>query len=216
MIGKHKKRYNLTNNYLGPSYNNNQIRKILDRYRLRYHFVKNQSQAAAKSIYNNKIIGWFQDSIEFGDRALGNRSILADPRKADMKDRVNKSVKYREEFRPFAPAILKEEVKNYFLNPQYSNFMERTLKIKNKKQKYIPAVTHKDGTGRLQTVDKFNNPKFYSLIKEFYQLSGIPLVLNTSFNYKGDPIVCSPEDAIKTFYLSGLDELYLGNYKLIK
>ena len=94
--------------------------------------------------------------------------------------------------------------------------MERTLKIKNNKQKYIPAVTHKDGTGRLQTVDKFNNPKFYSLIKEFYQLSGIPLVLNTSFNYKGDPIVCSPEDAIKTFYLSGLDELYLGNYKLIK
>ena len=133
-----------------------------------------------------------------------------------MKSRVNNSIKYREQFRPFAPAILNEYTSDFFENPQSSFFMERTLKIKKIKQKLIPAVTHLDGTGRLQTVNKVNNQKFYELIMEFYKLTKIPVVLNTSFNYKGDPIVCSPDDAIKTFYLSGLDELYLGNYRVIK
>ena len=216
VINKKKKRYVMNNNFLGPEFSNNEIRKILNKYKIKYQYLDNVSKEAAKSIANSKIIGWFQGKIEFGDRALGNRSILADPRNKNMKSRVNKSIKYREQFRPFAPAILNEYTSDFFENPQSSFFMERTLKIKKIKQKLIPAVTHLDGTGRLQTVNKVNNQKFYELIVEFFKLTKIPIVLNTSLNYKGDPIVCSPDDAIKTFYLSGLDELYLGNYRVIK
>lgn len=216
VINKKKKRYVMNNNFLGPEFSNNEIRKILNKYKIKYQYLDNVSKEAAKSIANSKIIGWFQGKIEFGDRALGNRSILADPRNKNMKSRVNKSIKYREQFRPFAPAILNEYTSDFFENPQSSFFMERTLKIKKIKRKLIPAVTHLDGTGRLQTVNKVNNQKFYELIIEFFKLTKIPIVLNTSLNYKGDPIVCSPDDAIKTFYLSGLDELYLGNYRVIK
>ena len=216
VINKKKKRYVMNNNFLGPEFSNNEIRKILNKYKIKYQYLDNVSKEAAKSIANSKIIGWFQGKIEFGDRALGNRSILADPRNKNMKSRVNKSIKYREQFRPFAPAILNEYTSDFFENPQSSFFMERTLKIKKIKRKLIPAVTHLDGTGRLQTVNKVNNQKFYELIVEFFKLTKIPIVLNTSLNYKGDPIVCSPDDAIKTFYLSGLDELYLGNYRVIK
>ena len=210
------KRYTLKSNYLGPSFSNDQIKKTLKKYKIRFEYLKKPEKIAAKSISEQKIIGWFQDGIEFGDRALGNRSILADPRQKNMKDRVNMSVKYREKFRPFAPSILFEKTKDYFLNPQSSFFMEKTLRIRKSKQILIPAITHKDGTGRLQTVKKENNSKFYDLINEFYKITGIPLVLNTSLNYKGEPIVCTPDDAIKTFFLSGLDELYLGNYKIKK
>ena len=216
VINKKQKRYVMNNNYLGPEFSNNEIKKILDKYKIKYQYIKDVTKVAAISISKSKIIGWFQGKIEFGDRALGNRSILADPRNKNMKSRVNNSIKYREQFRPFAPAILNEHASTFFENPQSSFFMERTLKIKESKQRLIPAVTHLDGTGRLQTVSKSNNQKFYNLIMEFYKLTKIPIVLNTSFNYKGDPIVCSPDDAIKTFYLSGLDELYLGNYRIIK
>lgn len=216
VINKNKKRYTMSNNYLGPEFNNNEIKKNLNKYKIKYQYINNVSKEAAKSIANSKIIGWFQGKIEFGDRALGNRSILADPRNKNMKSKVNNSIKYREQFRPFAPAILSEHTSDFFEDSQSSFFMERALKIKKIKQKLIPAVTHLDGTGRLQTVTKLNNQKFYDLIMEFYKLTKIPVVLNTSFNYKGDPIVCSPDDAIKTFYLSGLDELYLGNYRIIK
>jgi carbamoyltransferase len=147
---------------------------------------------------------------------LGNRSILADPRNAKMKKIVNEKIKYREIFRPFAPAILKEEVKKFFYEPNESKYMETALLIKKEKRKFIPAVTHKDGTARLQTVDKKFNPKFYKLINEFYKITGIPIVLNTSFNIQGEPIVCSIEDAIKNFYLSGLDILYMGNFVIEK
>ena len=129
--------------------------------------------------------------------------------------RVNATVKYREKFRPFAPAIIDFEGYKYFENYQESRFMEKTLKIKKSFRNKIPAVTHKDGSGRLQTVTK-ENDKFYNLIKEFKNITGIPVVLNTSLNYKGDPMVCSPEDAIKTFYLSGLEEIFIENYKLTK
>ncbi len=216
VINKNKKRYIMSNNYLGPEFNDNEIKKNLNKYKIKYQYINNVSKEAAKSIANSKIIGWFQGKIEFGDRALGNRSILADPRDKNMKSKVNNSIKYREQFRPFAPAILSEHTSDFFEDSQSSFFMERALKIKKIKQKLIPAVTHLDGTGRLQTVTKLNNQKFYDLIMEFYKLTKIPVVLNTSFNYKGDPIVCSPDDAIKTFYLSGLDELYLGNYRIIK
>ena len=214
-IFKKRKKINFKNNFLGPNYSNKIIKNIFDKYKLSYKFLKNPSIEAATSIANGKIIGWFQDSLEFGDRALGNRSILADPRKKNMKLRVNKTIKYREKFRPFAPAVHFDKGFKYFENYQDSYFMEKTLKVKKAYQKKIPAVTHEDGSGRLQTVKK-ENSKFYNLIEEFYNITGIPIILNTSLNYKGDSMVCSPEDAIKTFFLSGLDEIFIENYKLSK
>ena len=154
--------------------------------------------------------------MEFGDRALGNRSILADPRQLEIQDKINKKIKYREKFRPFAPAILEDKVKFFFETEENSVFMEKALKIKLNKRKLIPSVTHVDGTGRLQTVSKQSNKKFYNLIFEFYKRTNIPVLLNTSFNIQGEPIVCSVEDAIKNFYLSGLDEIYIGNFLIKK
>jgi carbamoyltransferase len=203
-------------NYLGPDYNNNEILKVLKKFKLQYNFTDDIYDLASESIASGKIIAWFQGPLEFGDRALGNRSILADPRNRFMKDKINKSIKYRENFRPFAPAVLEEKANEYFENYQTSFYMEKTLIIKKNKRKLIPAVTHVDGSGRLQTVKKSNNILFYSLIEKFYKKTGIPILLNTSFNVQGEPIVCTIEDAIKNFYLSGLDELYIGNYIIRK
>jgi carbamoyltransferase len=215
-ILNNKRVYVMDNNYLGPSYSNAEVESTLKKYKLKFKFVKNPSLIGAKLISENKIIGWFQDSLEFGDRALGNRSILADPRKNDIKLRINKIVKYREPFRPFAPAVLNEYVKKYFTEYQKSNFMEKTVKVKKKMQKYVPGIVHMDGTARLQTVMKKNNSKFYKLIEQFYKITKIPMVINTSLNYKGDPICCSIEDIVKTFYLSGLDAIIINNYLLEK
>ncbi len=215
-ILRRKRSYVMKNNYLGPSYTNNEVLSVLKKYKLSYEYISNPSLVGAKLISENKIIGWFQGSLEFGDRALGNRSILADPRKKDIKSKINKIVKYREPFRPFAPAVLDEHVKNYFTEYQESIFMEKTVNVKKKKQKLIPGIVHKDGTARLQTVKKINNPKFYKLIEEFYKLTNIPMVINTSLNYKGDPICSSIEDILKTFYLSGLDVIIINNYIIEK
>lgn len=211
-----KKNYFLKSNYLGPGYTDQEIHKILIQYKIKYEKSKNITRDAAKFIKDGKIIGWFQGNLEFGDRALGNRSILADPRDFKMKDKVNKTVKYREEFRPFAPAILEEKVNQYFENADSTPFMEKTFLIKKNKRKFIPAVVHVDGSGRLQTVSKDVNPIFYELIKEFEKITSIPIILNTSFNLKGEPIVCSPTDAIKTFFSSGLDFLILGSFIIKK
>jgi len=216
LISKKNSQIQFKHNYLGPSFTNSEILKVMKKFKLKYELIKNIFDSASDSIIKGKIIGWFQGSLEFGDRALGNRSILADPRNKLMKDKINKFIKYRESFRPFAPAILKEKAKEYFENYQESFFMEKTLFIKPIKKKLIPSVTHVDGSGRLQTVSKNSNPLFYNLIKSFYEKTGIPVLLNTSFNVQGEPIVCSVEDAIKNFYLSGLDELYIGNYKVKK
>jgi carbamoyltransferase len=141
---------------------------------------------AAELIAGGKIIGWFQGRFEFGDRALGNRSILADPRNPEMKNRVNFIIKYREAFRPFAPAILAERVGDFFANAAPTPFMEKVFPIHAEQQKEIPAVTHVDGTGRLQTVTREQNPAFHALISHFDELTGVPVVLNTSFNLKGE------------------------------
>tara|TARA_A100000164_G_C21935555_1_gene787920 strand:- start:71 stop:1771 length:1701 start_codon:yes stop_codon:yes gene_type:complete len=215
-ILKKKKNYVMESNYLGPSFTNEEVLKKLKKYKLSYKYIKNPSLIGAKLISENKIIGWFQGSLEFGDRALGNRSILADPRRNDIKLRINKIVKYREPFRPFAPAVLDNQVTKFFTEYQESNFMEKTVGIKKNMQKFIPGVVHMDGTARLQTVKKKNNPKFYKLIEEFYNLTQIPMVINTSLNYKGDPICCGIEDIIKTFYLSGLDSVIINNYLIEK
>jgi carbamoyltransferase len=213
MINPKNSKLKFLNNYLGPSYGDSTIEKTLKKFKINFEKIDDIFETAAESIIAGKIIAWFQ---EFGDRALGNRSILADPRNHLMKDKINKSIKYREDFRPFAPAIMTEKVRDYFKNSQNSNFMEKALLVKIDKKKLIPAVVHADGSGRLQTVSRENNYKFYNLIKRFYDKTGIPVLLNTSFNVQGEPIVCSIEDAIKNFYLSGLDELYIGNYKVKK
>ncbi len=203
-------------NYLGPSYSNNEIAQVLKKFKIKFEYVKNICDDASNSIISGDIIAWFQGRLEFGDRALGNRSILADPRNPFMKDKINENIKYREKFRPFAPAVLNEKTKEFFENTQSSNFMENTLMIKKNKKKHIPSVTHIDGSGRLQTVSKQTNELFYKLISSFYKKTNIPILLNTSFNVQGEPMVCSVEDALKNFYLSGLDIMYIGNYKIKK
>ena len=204
------------NPYLGPECNNSQIKKSLDISKLPYTFVKDTAKLAAKLLSKGKIIGWFQGRMEVGPRALGNRSILADPRKADMKDIVNKLVKHRESFRPFAPSILEEEMKNYFEKDISAPYMLKVFMIKKDKQRLIPAVTHVDGTGRAQSISKRLNPLYYRLIKNFKDITGVPVIFNTSFNVMGEPIVNTPEDAIRCFYSTGMDYLFLGNYLLKK
>lgn len=214
----HKQREEQVHNYYGPKFSDPEIKETLDKYKIRYTYIEDIEKYTAKLIFEGKIVGWFQGRMEFGQRALGNRSILADPRDPKMKDKVNKAVKYREAFRPFAPSILEDQVPEYFECDKDIRvpFMEKVFMIKSEKRKMIPAVTHIDGSGRLQTVKKQVNPRYYRLIAEFEKLSGIPIVLNTSFNLKGEAIVCTPTDALRTFFSCGLDVLVLGNYVITK
>jgi carbamoyltransferase len=198
--------------YLAKKYSNDEIESYLRNYKINFTKTKNPAEKAAKYIANGKIIGWFQGRMEFGQRALGNRSILADPRKKEMKDMINRIVKYRESFRPFAPAILDEFGKEYFRDYEFTPYMEKVLYFKKNMREKIPAVCHIDGTGRLQSVSKETNPLFWTLINEFRKITGIPLILNTSFNLNGEPIVHSVSDALRTFYSCGLDILIIGDY----
>ena len=213
-ILKNKKRYELKHNFFGPSYKNDEIKSVLNKFKINYTYDKNISKIISNHIAKGKLIGWFQGAMEFGQRSLGNRSIVADPRYNISKEKVNSAVKYRESYRPFAPSVLKEECSNYFEMKKNDEiqFMEKVVRVRKDKKHLIKAVVHKDLSARVQTVDKVSNPKFYELIKEFKNLTGIPCLLNTSFNVNGEPIVCSPEDAIKTFYSCGLDILVMGNY----
>lgn len=205
-------------NFWGPKYSNAEIKKALQKFKVEGRFIQHIEKYTAQAISEGKIIGWFQGKMEFGQRALGSRSILADPRKKFMKDRVNKAIKYRESFRPFAPSILEEKTLEYFecLPDDESSFMEKVFPIKKSKQRLIPAVVHVDGSGRLQTVSKNVNPQYYKLIQEFEKITNIPILLNTSFNLNGEPIVMSPQDAIRTFFSCGMDMLVMGNYVLEK
>ncbi len=202
--------------FLGPSFADEQIRKELEVFKVPFERVDNITKETAKAIADGKIVGFFQGRMEFGPRALGARSILADPRDAKMKDKVNELVKFREEFRPFAPAILVEHVKEYFVDGATDPFMIITSDTVEGKKKIIPAVVHVDGTARTQTVDGENNPMFYKVIEEFYKITGVPVVLNTSFNIKGQPIVMNPQQAVSTFFGTGMDCLAIGNMFLSK
>ncbi len=206
----------LDNNYLGPGFSDDDIAATLAKYKIAHEPLEDPAKTAAGLIADSNIIGWFQGRIEFGDRALGNRSILADPRDPSMKDRVNELIKYREAFRPFAPAILDSHVDSYFENAAPTPFMEKAFMIRPERRAEIPAVTHVDGSGRLQTVSKAQNPLFHRLIEAFAEQTNVPVVLNTSFNLKGEPIVCTPEDAVRTFFSCGLDALVIGSYLVRK
>ncbi len=165
----------------------------------------------AKALAEGKIVGWVQGRAEFGPRALGNRSILADPRRRNVKERINAEVKFREEFRPFAPSILHEYGSAYFENYQFSPYMERTLKFRESMREEVPGVVHVDGTGRLQSVTEALNARYYKLIDAFRVITGVPVLLNTSFNVMGKPIVDSVEDAVAVFQTSGLDLLVIDD-----
>ena len=206
-IKKNPVKWRMDNAYLGREYREKEILNALQEYR--YEKLENPAQTAAKLLADGKIIGWFQGKSEYGPRALGNRSILCSPIPPEMKDKLNAQVKHRESFRPFAPACLEESASEYFELNCPSPFMLLIAKVKKDN---VPAVTHIDGTARVQTVSADQNSKFYSLIKEFQKLTGVPVVLNTSFNDSGEPIVETPEDAVRTFKSTNLDALIMGDY----
>ena len=203
----------ITNNiYTGPEYTNDEIKSFLDKNKISYEFLEREKllKNTAKLISEGSIVGWYQGKMEWGPRALGNRSILADPRDEKMKDVLNEKIKHRESFRPFAPSILEEYVSEYFDMDRLSPYMLLVARVK--KPDKIPAVTHVDGTGRLQSVSKEVNPLYYDLINEFYKLTEIPVIINTSMNVMGEPIVNTPEHAYNMILKTDMDYISMGNY----
>ncbi|MBD1156053.1 carbamoyltransferase [Pelagibacterales bacterium SAG-MED16] len=209
--------------YLGSSYTDDQIKISVDKlsrdknnFKILYYKETNDLiKNCAKMILENKILGWFQGRMEAGARALGNRSLLANPTNPNIKDIINSKIKIREMFRPFAPSVLQEYAKDYFEYHQNVDYMSMVYKIKSDKIEKIPAVCHVDHTGRLQTVNEKINPIFYNLIKEIYNINGIPMVLNTSLN-ENEPIVMTPNQAIDLFVRTTMDAIAIGNYLIIR
>ncbi|MBI5827095.1 MAG: carbamoyltransferase [Deltaproteobacteria bacterium] len=198
---------------LGTEFTNTDVQAALEGSGLKYTRHDDIAPRVASRIADGRVIGWFQGKMEFGPRALGNRSILADPRRADMRDFINSVVKHRELFRPFAPSVLEEDARDFFdLNGFPSPFMLLAVDVRPDRAAQVPAITHVDGTARVQTVDRESNPRYRRLIEEFKKLTGIPMVLNTSFNLKGEPVVSSPSDAIKSFLATKIDVLAIEDY----
>ena len=213
------------NPYLGPSYSDDAIKKDIDdnmetiKKNLidinKFDKFEKLSLNISKELSNGKIVGFFNGRMEWGPRALGNRSILADPRNANIREILNVKIKRREKFRPFAPSILEEETKSWFETEDKVPFMSKVFQVRNEKKHLIPAVTHIDGTGRLQTVSKKYNPQFFNLINDFFKITNIPMLLNTSFN-ENEPVVCNPKEALDCFLRTKMDILVLGNYVLYR
>jgi carbamoyltransferase len=201
----------------GPGFDDDAVKAALDRAEAVYEWVASEEELlrrTARMIADGKVVGWFQGRLEFGPRALGARSLLADPRNEKMKDIINAKVKFREAFRPFAPAVLRERAHEYFEMPEGMDapFMLLVPKVRAEKRALLPAITHQDGTGRVQTVTDEHNGRYYRLICEFDRLTGVPIVVNTSFNVRGEPIVCTPQDAYHTFVNTGIDALVIGDF----
>ena len=218
------RRFRMEHAYWGKSYPLSEIRGFLDENRISYQHIKSEERLldlVVDRLQKGKVIGWFQDRFEWGPRALGNRSILADPRNPQMKDIVNTKIKFREPYRPFAPSVLAECAESYFDLPNAvrhhpARYMLYVVPVRSCKQSALPAITHVDGTGRLQTVFRESNPRYYNLIERFAQATGVPAVLNTSFNLKGEPIVNTPANAFNTFSRSEMDTLVLGDFVIEK
>ena len=213
---KGEAKHKLDHVFLGPEYSDAEIRGAFDVAGVRYRRIDDPSAKAAELLAEGNIIGWFQGRAEFGPRALGHRSILADPTRPNMKDEVNRRIKYREEFRPFAPAVLDTEANKIFDLDVPSPFMTVAVDVRPEWRDRLPAVVHVDGSARVQTVSRATDPKFFDLIERFGQLRGAPVVLNTSFNVRGEPIVESPINAVATFAASGLNALIVENYLIEK
>jgi carbamoyltransferase len=213
MILRQPRSFVMKHAYTGPEFNEKQIETVLGESSLVYRKLSDSelTKAAAQAIADGKIVGWFQGRMEFGPRALGNRSIVVDPRRSEMKDILNARIKKREPFRPFAPSVLEERVADYFEQSHPSPTMLMVYQVREDKRSVIPAVTHIDGSGRLQTVSRETNARYYQLISDFEALTNVPVVLNTSFN-EDEPIVCTPQEAVNCFQRTRMDVLFLGNY----
>jgi carbamoyltransferase len=203
----------MTGAYTGPEFSSDEIRGALEQSALTFesYTERELTQRAAQDIADGLVVGWFQGRMEFGPRALGNRSIVVDPRRAEMKEILNDRIKKREPFRPFAPSILEERVGDYFEQTHPAPTMLMVYQVRKERWTEIPAVTHVDGSGRLQTVSREANERYYQLISDFAELTGVPVILNTSFN-ENEPVVCTPQEAIECFKKTRMDVLYLGNY----
>lgn len=204
----------VNNAYVGPEFSNEEIQEFLDSMKIPYEKLEEDEliKKTAKLIADDNVVGWYQGRMEWGPRALGNRSILANPRNSEMKGILNEKIKHRESFRPFAPSILEEFTSEYFDIDIPSPYMLLVAKVK--KPDVIPAVTHVDGTGRLQTVSKTVNPLYYSLISEFNKITGVPVLINTSMNVRGEPIVNTPKEAFSMILKTDMDYLVMGNYMI--
>jgi carbamoyltransferase len=214
--GEH--RWRMEHSYLGPEYSNEEIGSLLRRRGAHYELLDDATLVDRVSalIADDQILGWFQGRMEFGPRSLGNRSILANPVNPDMQNILNAKVKHRESFRPFAPAVLAERCEEFFELGHESPYMLMAGRVKDAMKARVPSITHVDGTARIQTVTHAQNPRFYELIKSFGEKTGVPILINTSFNVRGEPIVCTPSDAHDCFMRTKIDYLVLGNYLVRK
>jgi carbamoyltransferase len=201
--------------YWGPEFHDDEIEKFIKWAKVPYKKLNNIAEETAEILAQDKIIGWYQGRMEYGPRALGSRSILASPISPKMQSRLNE-VKDREDFRPVAPVVLEEEAAEWFENAHYSPFMLFVYDVKPEKADKIPAVRHVDGTARIQTINRQQHPQYYDLLKAFQQKTGVPVLVNTSFNTLGKPIVCSPRDAIECFWTSPFDALVIGSFLIEK
>lgn len=200
------------NPYVGKSYSNDYVETVLKECKLKYEYVEDIEQTTAKLLKGGMIVGWMQGATEIGPRALGNRSILADPTQSHMKDKVNADVKHREAYRPFAPSVPVEHLRTFFDIDVDVPFMLKVCNVRDEKRHLLPAITHVDGSARVQSVSEELNPRYHRLINEFGLLSGVPVVLNTSFNIMGEPVIETPYDAVRCFFSTGLDYLVIGNF----
>jgi len=215
-LGRPRK-YRMEHALLGPGYTDEEIQAMLDSFKANYKKINSEEkliEETAKMLADNKVIGWFQGRLEFGPRALGNRSILANPKNPDMKEILNSKVKFREKFRPFAPSVTQEDASKYFDIFIDAPYMLLIPDVYPEKRNLLPAITHVDGTARLQMVDKKTNPRYHKLLNAFKKIAGVPVLLNTSFNVRGEPIVLSPTDAYSCFMRTGIDALVMGNFLL--
>ena len=223
LLGK-PRNFRMDHAYWGRSYGASEITTFLQSNKIPYQLIENENQMldqVVERLMGGKVIGWYQGRFEWGPRALGHRSIIADPRNPDMKDIVNSKIKFREPYRPFAPSVLAECAEKYFELPRATShyparYMLYVVPVKPEAQSTLPAITHVDGTGRLQTVFKDQSPRYYKLIERFGQATGVPVILNTSFNLRGEPIVTTPANAFNTFIKSEMDSLVLDNYLIEK
>jgi carbamoyltransferase len=223
LLGK-PRAFQMSHAYWGRSNSQAEIGDFLRQNNIPHRQFDSEDQLldqVVERLMNEKVVGWSQGRFEWGPRALGSRSILADPRSPNMKDIVNSKIKFREPYRPFAPSVLAEHAEEYFELPKAAlhspaRYMLYVVPVKQDKQQVLPAITHVDGTGRLQTVFQDQSPRYYNLIQRFGQATGVPVVLNTSFNLKGEPIVNTPANAFSTFSKSEMDCLVLENFLVEK
>jgi len=221
--GTHPRDFVMEHGYWGPEFSDAEIGAVLDAARgaIDEHRCTRRAcpdaaaldEWTAAQIAAGRIVGWFQGRMEWGARALGNRSILADPRRADMREIINTRIKFRERFRPFAPSVLEERVDEYFVGAVPDPFMLQVYPVRPDKRAAVPAITHVDGSGRLQTVSRRSNPRYWNLIKAFDRVSGVPMLLNTSFN-ENEPIVLHPREALDCFLRTHMDVLVMGQHVL--